>query len=194
MVLAVLIPLRVWKYHWATMRCTLQVSSNNMAALANTMHQYLDPVDAVSDAPDPVICIQRPRAEVVAVMADPFRLPEWTGHRMIRAVDGGVVEARMHGDLALSVTPDAGGVDYTWRQGAAAKTVRIAVEAVQEGTRVSVSLQAFAAESRAAVSEILSVELRALAAVVEGQPERISAADHARLDAWHLALHQRRGV
>ncbi|MBO85282.1 MAG: hypothetical protein CL927_07980 [Deltaproteobacteria bacterium] len=167
---------------------------DNMAALANTMHQYLDPVDEPSVVPDPAVLIPRARTEVMAVMADPFRLPEWTGHRMIRAVGGSVVEARMHGDLALSVVPDASGVDYTWRRGDASKTVRIDVVAASGGTGVSVSLQHIPVEARASLAEILGAELRALAAVVQGRPDQITAEDRDRLDAWHLVLHQRVGV
>jgi catechol 2,3-dioxygenase-like lactoylglutathione lyase family enzyme len=167
---------------------------DNMAALANTMHQYLDPVESASAVADPFIVIPRPMADVMLVMVDPFRLPEWTGHRMIRAVAGGVVEARMHGDLALSVASDATGVDYTWRRGAASKTVRLDVTSALEGTRVSASLEGFPMDARASVAEILAVELRALAAVVEEQPERISIEDREQLDAWHLVLHQREGL
>lgn len=167
---------------------------DNMAALANTMHQYLDPVGEELAPADPTVLIPRHVAEVVAVMADPFQLPKWTGHRMIRAVGGGVVEARMHGDLALSLEPDATGVSYTWQLGDATKTVRIGVTAELGGTRVSVSLKAFPSSARASAAAILAVELRALAAVVEGSPERISAEDRDRLDAWHLVLHQRVGL
>ena len=167
---------------------------DNMAALATTMHQYLDPVDEPSAVPDPAVVIPRAKADVMAVMADPFRLPEWTGHRMSRAVGGGVVEARMHGDLALSIVPDASGVDYTWQLGDAAKTVRLDVVEATGGTRVSASLQDLPATARASLAEILGVELRALAAVVEGRPDQISAEDRDRLDAWHLVLHQRVGV
>ena len=167
---------------------------DNMAALANTMKDYLDPADEAGRGEDPSVVIARPMSAVVAVMADPFRLPEWTGHRMIRAVDGRVVEARLHGDLDLTIVPDATGVDYTWRHADTSKTVRIEVAAAEDGTLVRVCLDGFPVGARAVVAEILSVELRALAAVVEGSPERLSAADRERLDAWHLELHQREGV
>jgi len=167
---------------------------DNMAALANTMQSYLTPAEQPAALHDPSVKIPRPIDEVLAVMADPFRLPHWTGHRMIRAVDGGVVEARMHGDLALSVVPDATGVSYTWHRDELSKTVRIAVTQSPDHTQVSVELSAFPATARAAIAEILAVELRALAALVEDQPERVSSADRDRLDAWHLELHQRRGL
>ena len=167
---------------------------DNMAALANTMQRYLGSEASPDVVADPAVSIRRSVEDVRAFVADPHHLPLWTGHRMIRAVEGGVVEARMHGDLALSVEADAAGVDFTWRRGGERKTVRIFVEAAPEGARVGARLDAFPPAAHSAVATVLGAELRVLSAILEGEPERVSQADRERLDAWHLELHQREGL
>ena len=167
---------------------------DNMAGLANTMEQYLSGRYRAVGSLGPRVTIARPREEVVAYMTDPFRLPEWTGHRMIREVDGRVVEMRLHGDLALEITATDAAVAFSWRRGAEER--RVAFDVVGDGasTTVSIARSALPKEKRAQIADLMDCELRVLAAVLEGEPERVSSADRQRIDDWHLALHQRVGV
>ncbi len=167
---------------------------DNMAALANTMHQYLEAAPPTAGVADPEILVRQPVSVVRTFLAQPLNLPRWTGHRMIRMEGDRVVEARLHGDLTLCTEADETGVDFTWSKEGASRTVRVRLDPVREGTRVSVGLGAVPEAARPRIAPVISAELRVLAALLEDEPERTTPADQAQIAAWHLELHQRPGL
>ncbi|RJV00064.1 MAG: VOC family protein [Candidatus Poseidoniales archaeon] len=168
---------------------------DNMSALANTMEGYLDEPEVESDDENnPSISISAPVETVQNVMADPFKLPEWTGHRMIRMIDDKLVEARMHGDIDLKIEPDSSGVSYTWSNGEAEKTIRLEISSDGKAVNVSADLSGVTGNGRKKLHEIITIELKVLKALIEGEPEKISKTDYFMLDEWHLEIHQRRGL
>ena len=168
---------------------------DNMSALANTMEGYLDEPEIESDDENnPSISISAPVETVQNVMADPFKLPEWTGHRMIRMIDDKLVEARMHGDIDLKIEPDSSGVSYTWSNGEAEKTIRLEISSDGKGVNVSADLSGVTGNGRKKLHQIITIELNMLKALIEGEPEKISKTDYLTLDEWHLEIHQRRGL
>lgn len=174
-------------------------TQNNMAALANTMLSYLrSPEPVVSQAPAaPSATLEVPRAKVLEFLLDPFHLPVWTGHRTIRRIEGRVVEVRMAGDLELSVTEDASTnrVVFRWQRDADALEVAFHVEAEGENrTRVSVDLPLLDGARATRTAQIVQAELDVLAAVLEDREQDVSDDVRRLIDAYHLEVHQRRGL
>ena len=166
---------------------------DNMAALANTMQHYLRPEPAAPQD-DPRVRIGVPLSRAKAYLLDLTQLPHWTGHRMIRPHKGGFVEARMHGDVSVEVADHGDHVRYTWRLDSAEKTIPLRLEPAGAGCVVSVDLEHLPADRRGGLQQIISLELRVLAAILEQQLSRISDAEWQRLAAYHLDIHQRVGL
>ena len=127
-------------------------------------------------------------------MADPFKLPQWTGHKMIRMTDGRLVEARMHGDIDLRIEAKPNAVCYTWSHEGAEKTIRMDITTKQDGVVVSTDLSNAADHEKEKLYNIISTELNALAALVEDSPGRLSKSDSQIIEQWHLEIHQRKGL
>ena len=165
-----------------------------MSALANTMQGYL--TDSETDPSDmnPSVVISQPLDVVVKTMADPFQLPNWTGHRVIREIDGRLVESRMHGDIDLNISTEDHAVCYTWSHEGQQKSVWMHLAEEKHGVNVHVDLSNVPSEEKEKLQSIIQVELDMLAAHIEGEPERISESDRRIIDQWHLEIHQRKGL
>ena len=167
---------------------------DNMSALANTMQGYLEETESESINDVPSVFISQTIENVVKIMADPFKLPQWTGHKMIRMTDGRLVEARMHGDIDLRIEAEPNAVSYTWSHEGAEKTIRMDITTKQDGVVVSTDLSNAADHEKEKLYNIISTELNALAALVEDSPSRLSKSDSQIIEQWHLEIHQRKGL
>ena len=113
---------------------------------------------------------------------------------MIRMTDGRLVEARMHGDIDLRIETEPNAVCYTWSHEGAEKTIRMDISTKQDGVVVSTDLSNVADHEKEKLSNIISTELNALAALVEKTPDRLSKSDSQIIEQWHLEIHQRKGL
>lgn len=169
-------------------------TEHNMAALARTMTGYLGepaPPAAVEGAELSQEIPAGPQ-QVLEVLASPEELPRWTGHRLIRRMDGQLVEVRMHGDVPLSVERSGSDVTFTWSLGGRALAVTFSVDRVPLGARVRVQLPAMSADRLAKTRAVVAAELRCLGALLAGTEP--APADAALVDAYHLEVHARRGL
>jgi catechol 2,3-dioxygenase-like lactoylglutathione lyase family enzyme len=171
-------------------------TEHNMEALARTMTGYLGDAPAGPGGTDagPVCEAMPVSAErVLEALSDPSLLPRWTGHRLVRPVDGQLVEVRMHGDVPLDIRRTDSAVVFTWTLGGASLTVAFEVEPQENASVVRVTPPAgLAPERRATTRAVLAAELRTLRALLGGAPP--SPEDAATIDAYHLAVHVRSGV
>ena len=173
-------------------------TNENMAALANTMTSYLQSSEsavasALEDENQSVevhVSLETARR----FLLDPLNLPLWTGHRMIRSVDGGFVEARMHGELSLKVALKDDEVSYTWSKDRAQETIRLRLATTDNGCSVAADLEGLPRDVRAEVVENITVELKVLSAILEGRRDGVSQREWDRLTACHLKIHQRVGL
>ena len=168
---------------------------DNMSALANTMQGYLDDseIEPIDDT-NPSILIHESKDNVLAVLTDPFRLPEWTCHKIIALKGDRLVESRMHGDVDLSIKSESDGVNFTWSINDEAKSFKLAISENEEGVIVGVDLSNVPDNDRANLYKIITIELGILAALVEGEIERIPESDFQIINEWHLEIHQRKGL
>lgn len=168
---------------------------DNMSALANTMQGYLDESEnELTEESNPSILIHESKANVLEVLTDPFRLPEWTCHKIIALKGDRLVESRMHGDLDLKIESESDAVNFTWSIDDETKSFKIPISETEEGVIVSVDLSKVPDSERAKLHKIISIELEMLAALVEGEIERISDSDIQFINEWHLEIHQRKGL
>lgn len=169
---------------------------HNMAALARTMQGYL--ADEDEAAPEPLVIDVAATAEAaLAVLADPLELPRWTAHRGVRRVDGALVEVRMYGDVPLAVTrydddSGRGRVEFVWTAGDARFAVTFYVAPRDGGARIEVGLPPLPPERAARAATVIAAELRLLRARLDGTAP--DEADVELVDAFHLDVHQRRGL
>ena len=168
---------------------------DNMSALANTMQGYLDDseIEPIEDT-NPSILIHESKDNVLAVLTDPFRLPEWTCHKIIALKGDRLVESRMHGDVDLSIKSESDGVNFKWSINDEAKSFKLAISENEEGVIVGVDLSNVPDNDRANLYKIITIELGILAALVEGEIERIPESDFQIINEWHLEIHQRKGL
>ena len=168
---------------------------DNMSALANTMQGYLDDgeIEPIEDN-NPSILIQQSKENVLEVLTDPFRLPEWTCHKIIALKGDRLVESRMHGDVDLSIKSESDGVYFTWSINDEEKSFKVAISENEEGVIVGVDLSDVPDNDRANLYKIITIELGILAALVEGEIERIPESDFQLINEWHLEIHQRKGL
>ncbi len=168
---------------------------DNMSALANTMQGYLDDseIEPIEDT-NPSILIHESKDNVLEVLTDPFRLPEWTCHKIIALKGDRLVESRMHGDVDLSIKSESDGVNFTWSINDEAKSFKLAISENEEGVIVGVDLSNVPDNDRANLYKIITIELGILAALVEGEIERIPESDFQIINEWHLEIHQRKGL
>ena len=166
---------------------------DNMSALANTMQGYLDEGDLIEDG-NPSILIHESKENVLKVLTDPFRLPEWTCHKIIAMKGERLVESRMHGDLDLKIETESDAVNFTWSIGDEKRSFKITIVESEEGVIVSVDLSKVQVNERAKLHKIISIELAILAALVEGEIERIPESDIQIINEWHLEIHQKKGL
>jgi catechol 2,3-dioxygenase-like lactoylglutathione lyase family enzyme len=174
-------------------------TQNNMAALANTMLTYLRAPEATAPVTPvaPSVKLEVARAKVVEFLLDPFNLPAWTGHRTIRRIGDKVVEVRMAGDLELSVTDDVSTnrVVFRWQRDAAALEVAFHIESEGEScTRVSVNLPPLDTARATRTAQVIQAELDVLATVLEGREQDVTDDTRRLIDAYHLEVHQRKGL
>ena len=168
---------------------------DNMSALANTMQGYLDDseIEPIDDT-NPSILIYESKDNVLEVLTDPFRLPEWTCHKIIALKGDRLVESRMHGDVDLSIKSESDGVNFKWSINDEAKSFKLAISENEEGVIVGVDLSNVPDNDRANLYKIITIELGILAALVEGEIERIPESDFQIINEWHLEIHQRKGL
>lgn len=168
---------------------------DNMSALANTMQGYLDDseIEPIEDT-NPSILIHESKDNVLEVLTNPFRLPEWTCHKIIALKGDRLVESRMHGDVDLSIKSESDGVNFTWSINDEAKSFKLAISENEEGVIVGVDLSNVPDNDRANLYKIITIELGILAALVEGEIERIPESDFQIINEWHLEIHQRKGL
>jgi len=167
---------------------------DNMSALANTMQGYLTDSEIDPSDVNPSVVIPRPLEEVMQTMADPFQLPKWTGHRVIREIGGRLVESRMHGDIDLNISTEDHAICYTWSHGGQQKSVWMHLTEQKQSVNVHVDLSNVPSEEKEKLQSIIQVELDMLAAYIEGESSRISESERRIIDQWHLEIHQRKGL
>ena len=68
------------------------------------------------------------------------------------------------------------------------------IETEQDGVIVSTDLSNIADNDKEKLHRIISIELNALAALIEDTPDRVSESDRLIINQWHLEIHQRRGL
>jgi catechol 2,3-dioxygenase-like lactoylglutathione lyase family enzyme len=170
-------------------------TNENMAALANTMNRYLgsstNGVASTGQGEDVCVEIAVSEAIVRRFLLEPLNLALWTGHRMIRRDGVRVVEARMHGDVAVEITQADDAVVFTWSRGTTQKTVCLRLMATGTGCVVSVEMKSLPVEAREQIAEIMSLELAILSATLEERRNSIAQRDWDRLTTYHLEIHQR---
>jgi catechol 2,3-dioxygenase-like lactoylglutathione lyase family enzyme len=171
-------------------------TNQNMAGLAKTMLGYLEQrsIEDHAAVRAPGVDLDLNTDEVLAYLLDPFNLPKWTGHRLIREIDGRVVEVRMHGDVPLDVTGTESGVTMTWTLDQAEFCVQLTLSATASGCHVEAVLPDLPEERLDKVRRIIQTELNMLAAELHGQQETITAEDRQLVDEYHLEVHQRVGL
>ncbi|MEC7228542.1 MAG: VOC family protein [Candidatus Thermoplasmatota archaeon] len=167
---------------------------DNMSALANTMHDYLEDSNSELDDTKPSVFIAESFDKVLKIMADYSMLPKWTGHKLVRKIDGKLVESRMHGDVDLKIECEPDGVCYTWSCEGNEKTIRMDIATDQNGVIVSTDLSNVADNEKEKLHKIISTELNVLAALIEAEPDRVSESDSEIINQWHLEIHQRKGL
>ena len=133
-----------------------------------------------------------PAGRVLEALEDPFTLPRWTGHRLVRRVEGQLVEVRLHGDVPLAVQRTDSGVTFTWSLSGHSLSIPFRVVDAGGDARVSVALPPLPPERLARTRSIVAAELRCLRALLAGEPA--AAEDLATVDAFHLDVHTRKGL
>jgi len=177
-----------------------EFTNHNMAALAKTMLSYLktEPNGPPSRV-DVQIEIARASSDVRAFLLDLRNLPQWTGHRTVRFIDGRFVEVRLHGDVLLSVHGDDNEIHFTWEKGESTLSVGFAVDEVDvKATRMRALLPELPPGRRERTIAVVSAELRLLAALL-GQGSATTSKeslerDRSLVSDYHMEVYQREGL
>ena len=78
---------------------------------------------------------------MLEVLTDPFRLPEWTCHKIIALKGDRLVESRMHGDLDLKIESESGAVNFTWSIDDETKSFKIPISERDPGVSERIVLK-----------------------------------------------------
>lgn len=142
-------------------------TNQNMSGLAATMDSYVEePEDTAHSLAQ---SIEVAAAAVLAVLADPSKLPLWTGHRSLRRIQDRLIEVRLHGDVEVSAERDAEGVTYHFaRSGQVVSTRFDVTSTAPDSCQVRVTLPALPPERLRQIKKVIAAELRCLRALIVG--------------------------
>jgi len=177
-----------------------EFDDDNMIGLAASIESELALDEGTTESTNQSTRIERWFASrpdaVSAMLADPSRLGEWTGHRTVRQIGSEWREVRWFEDASIFCERGADWVSYTWRVGEASRTFEFRFRAHDSGCLVWMELAPeLSAQQRQRLKEILSAELLLLACCLG---ETLDSEDAERalmlVDAHAKAIMERRGL
>jgi len=171
----------------------------NMVGLARSID---DEMAAAHRSPDlrPVRCVTRrlpaAAAKVIAVLADPARLGEWTGHRTVRLFGEEWREVRFSEDVLVTCEVRDGAVCYGWHSQGVTKEFTFVLLEEENSTVVSIELtEMLDVSDRQRLEEVLEAEFVLLAGLLGevGDPETVGRA-HSLVEKHAQQIVSRRGL